>query len=190
MKPLDMLHQMCHSLLATTDVRALCKARGLASEAAKSPGILETLFLSSQGVSDVLNSLDSSEVALLHLLRFSNAPVKISFFARAYGDKGTYGTFNQRFQDTFAKVKQRLIRGGVLLWAEERQNSSTQQSKLKRSQFTLPVEFYGHLPPLIASTRAFDGHGNWKPNVACNKLIADLGRTRKKADDRIGSVAH
>ena len=35
MNPADMLHQMCHSLLAATDVKALCKARGLAPEAAK-----------------------------------------------------------------------------------------------------------------------------------------------------------
>ncbi len=79
MKPSDMLHQMCHSLLAAADVKALCKVRGLASDAIKSPGILETLFLSSQGVSDVLTSLDPSEVTLLHLLRNSHAPVDISF---------------------------------------------------------------------------------------------------------------
>ncbi|HJN09791.1 MAG TPA: hypothetical protein QF564_13950 [Pirellulaceae bacterium] len=188
MKPSDMLHQMCHSLLAAADVKALCKVRGLASDAIKSPGILETLFLSSQGVSDVLTSLDPSEVTLLHLLRNSHAPVDISFFARAYDNKGSYGTFNQRFQGTFAKVKQRLIRGGVLLWAEGRQNFSAQQSKLERSRFTLPLEFHCHLPPLIASPREFDGSGNWKPNVARDKLLADLRRTRKKADNQVFHV--
>ncbi len=188
MKSSDMLHQMCHSLLAAADVKVLCKARGLAAEAVKSPGILETLFLSSQGVSDVMNSLDRSEVALLHLLRKSGASVGISFFSRVYGEKGSYGTFNQRFQDTFTKVKQRLIRSGLLLWAEGRQIKSIQNSKLERSRFSLPVEFYSHLPPLLAAPREFDGNGNWKPDIARAKLIADLGRARKKTEEQIFQI--
>jgi len=50
MKPADMLHQMCHLVLAGTDVKAVCKARGLPSQAASSRGVLETLFLSTQGL--------------------------------------------------------------------------------------------------------------------------------------------
>jgi hypothetical protein len=188
MKPADMLHQMCHSLLEATDVKALCKARGLAPEAAKSPGILETLFLSSQGVSEVLNSLEPNEVALLHLLKSSNTPVDVSFFAAAYGDKGSRGTFNQRYQGTFAKVKQRLIRGGVLLLCEGRKREYVQESKLERTRFALPDQFLAHLPPLIASPREFDGSGDWKPNVARDTLLADLGEPRKEADDRTFQV--
>jgi hypothetical protein len=189
MNPANMLHQMCHSLLAATDVKALCKARGLAPEAAKSPGILETLFLSSQGVSEVLCSLDPSEVAMLHLLKNANAPVDVSLFAGAYGQKEcSYGTFNQRYQDTFAKIKQRLIRGGLLLWSEGRKQEYVQDSKLERTRFAFPVQFHAHLPPLITSPREFDGSGNWKPNVARDKLIADLGRTRKKVDSQTFQV--
>jgi len=185
MKPSDMLHQMCHSLLATTDVKALCNARGLATEATKLPGILETLYLSSQGVSDVLKSLDPGEIVLLHLLKKSNVAKPISFFSRKYGIDGSYGTFNQRFKTTFAKVKERLIRSGVLLWAEVRQSASAQQSKLERSRFLLPVEFHGDLPPLIAAPRKFDGGGNWKPNVARDRFIAELFRTGKRNSDEL-----
>ena len=80
MKPLDMLSQMCRVVLADTDVKALCKARGLSPQATSSRGILETLFLSPQGVSNVFNSLDRNEVALLHLLKNYESPVGVAFF--------------------------------------------------------------------------------------------------------------
>ncbi len=125
MKPSDMLHQMCHALLAKTDVKALCQTRDLSPQAVSAPGILETLFLSQPGLSDVFNTLESNEIALLHLLKSAKEPVDIAFFSRAYGGGGhRYGTFNQRYEKTFAKVKTRLIRGGVLLWAEAGQNLS------------------------------------------------------------------
>jgi len=182
MKPSDMLHKMCHLVLAGTDVKAICKARGLPPEAAKSRGILETLFLSSQGLADAFESLDSKEIALLHLLKNANAPVDVSFFSRVYGGKHSYGTFNQRFQSCFAKVKQRLIRNGVLLSAEAPQNAWEKKSKMERWRFALPVEFHEHLPPLLPSPRQFDGDGNWQPNVVRDRLIAGLSRSQKGAD--------
>ena len=188
MKPLDMLSQMCRVVLADTDVKALCKARGLSPQATSSRGILETLFLSPQGVSNVFNSLDRNEVALLHLLKNYESPVGVAFFSRAYGGEHSYGTFNQRYQNVFAKVKKRLVRGGVLLWAEGRQNSWQKQSKMERWRFALPAEFHCHLPALIVSPRRFDGDGNWRPNVVRDKLIADLGCSRKNADDQIFQI--
>jgi len=181
MKPSNMLHQMCHVMLAGTDVKALCKARGLPPEAASSRGILETLFLSPQGLANVFESLDSNEVALLHLLKSAKAPVDVEFFSRVYGGKHSYGTFNQRFQSCFAKVKQRLVRNGVLLFAEGAQNVWEKKSKMERWRFALPTEFHEYLPPLLPSPRQFDGDGNWRPNVVRDKLIADVGRSRKNA---------
>ena len=181
MKPANMLHQMCHAVLAGTDIKALCKARGLPPQALSSRGILETLFLSPQGLTNVFESLDSNEIALFHLLKNSDASVGIEFFSRAYGGNHAYGTFNQRFQDCFAKVKQRLVRNGVLLFAEASQYSWEKKSKMERWQFALPVEFHEYLPTLLQSSRQFDGDGNWQPNVVRNRLIADLGRSRKKA---------
>lgn len=185
MKPLDMLHQMCHSLLAATDIKELCKARGFASEVLSSPGILETLFLSRQGVNEVLASLEPRELATLHLLRNVDGPVDVSFFARVYGKGNSRGTFSQRFQDVFTQVKQRLIRRGVLLWSEERQNASKKQSKLELTRLALPVEFYNSLPPLLAEARKFAGTGDWNPNIASDKLIEELGKAGGKTKDQL-----
>lgn len=179
MKLSDMLPQMCHGLLAATDVKAICQARGLPPQAAKSRGILETLFLSPQGVRNVFDSLDPNEIALLHLLKHSASPVDIAFFSRVYGSQQSYGTFNRRFQNVFAKIKQRLVRSGVLLWAETPAGSWEKKSKMERWRFALPAEFHAHLPPLIPTPRSFDGDGNWRPNVVRDKLIADLGLARK-----------
>ncbi len=170
-----MLHQMCHDLLAGPDVKALCKVRGFPSEASASLGILETLFLSSQGLSDSFATLDAKEVALLHLLKNSNKAVDVSFFASAYGDKSTYGTFNQRYQDCFAKVKQRLVRSGVLLMGEVSSSSRTKKkSRLERCRFALPTDFHPYLPRLIQSSQQFEGDGNWRANVVRDQMIADL----------------
>jgi len=184
MKPAEMLHQMCHVVLAGTDVKALCKARGFPSQAASSRGILETLFVSPQGLSPVFKSLDRNEIALLHLLK-NTGPVDVAFFSRAYGGKHSYGTFNQRFQNVFAKVKQRLVRGGVLLLAEAPQGISGLSSKMERWRFALPTEFHGQLPPLIQSPRQLDGDGNWRPNVVRDQLSADIGRSRQNAGDEM-----
>ena len=174
MKPYEMLHQMCHGVLAGVDVKALCKARGFPPEAASSRGILETLFLSPQGLSNVFTALDSSEIAVLHLLKSASAPVDVTFFTRVYSGKHSYGTFNERFKNCFAKVKQRLIRSGVILLAEAPQGVWEKNSKMERWRFALPTEFHGHLPPLIESTRQLEGDGNWRSNVVRGKLIADL----------------
>jgi len=182
MKPSDMLHKMCHEVLAGTDLKALCKARGLSPQAASSRGILETLFLSTQGLSDVFDSLDAKEIASLHLLKNAKVPVDVSFFGRIYGGNHSYGcTFNQRYQNCFAKVKKRLVRTGILLLAEAPQAVWEKKSKMERWRFALPVEFHGHLPPLIPSSRQFDGEGNWRPNVVRDKLSKDLGRSNKGA---------
>ncbi len=181
MNTLEMLNRMCHGLLAGSDVKAICKARGFPAEAGASPGVLETLFLSPRGLGGVFATLDSNEIALLHLLKHSSAPVSVSLFSRVYAGKHSYGTFNQRFQDVFAKVKQRLVRKGVLLWAEARQGLREKTSKMERYRFALPAEFHPHLPPLIPSPRHFDGDGDWRRSVVGDKLIADLGRSGKKA---------
>jgi hypothetical protein len=185
MKPSEMLHQMCHSLLAATDVKELCATRGFASEALSSPGILETLFLSPQGVSDVLASLEPGELATLHLLRHVGGPVDVSFFARVYGKGNSRGTFSQRYQAVFTQVKRRLIRCGVLLWSEERQNAFKKQSKLERTRLALPVEFYNHLPRLIPEAREFAGAGDWKPSVASDKLFEGLGNPAGKSKEQL-----
>ena len=184
MKPSKMLHQMCHGVLTGADIKALCKARGLPPEAASSRGILETLFLSPQGLSNVFDALDSNEIAPLHLLKSVGTPVDVTFFARVYGGKSSGGTFNQRFQKCFAKVKQRLVRSGVILLAETPQGAWQKNSKMERWRFALPAEFHSHLPPLIKSPRQFEGDGDWRSNVVRDKLSADLS-SRKNAGNLV-----
>ena len=187
MKPVDMLHQMCHVVLAGTDVKAVCKTRGFPAQAASSRGVLETLFLSSQGLSQAFDSLDRNEIALLHLLKITG-PVNVAFFSPAYGCNHTYGTFNQRFQSVFRKVKRRLVRGGVLLLAEASQAVWEKKSKMERWRFALPAEFYEHLPALIQSPSELQGDGTWKPNVVRDQINADLGRSRNKAGDAVVQI--
>ena len=69
MNQTEMLHQMCHEVLAEADVRAICKNRGLPNQAASSRHLLENLFLSDAGVAVAMRTLDRTEIALLHLLR-------------------------------------------------------------------------------------------------------------------------
>jgi hypothetical protein len=184
MKPADMLHQMCHVVLAGTDVKAVCKVRGFPPQATSSRGVLETLFLSAQGLSQAFDSLDRNEIALLHLLK-NTGPVDVAFFSRVYGGWYSNGTFSQRFQNAFAKVKQRLVRSGVLLLAEKSHGAWEKTSKMERWRFALPVEFYEHLPPLIQSPIQLAGEGAWRPNVARDQFNADLGRSAKKAEDAV-----
>ena len=115
MNQTEMLHQMCHEVLAEADVRAICKNRGLPNQAASSRSMLEALFLSDTGVADAMRRLDRKEIALLHLLRSQDKPVDVAFFSRLdppQKERWSYGTFSQRFQGVFARVKDRLVRRG------------------------------------------------------------------------------
>src|SRR5262249_30118709 len=116
----EMLHQMCHEVLAEVDIRAICKNRGLPNQAASSRPMLESVFLSDTGVAVAMRALERTEIGLLHLLRGQDEPVDVSFFRRLdpSQSKGwSYGTFSQRFQGVFTRVKDRLVRGGILLLA-------------------------------------------------------------------------
>jgi hypothetical protein len=145
-----MLHQMCHEVLAEADVKAICKNRGLPNQAASSRAMLEALFLSDTGVAGAMRTLDRMEIALLHLLGSQDKPVDVAFFSRldpAPKERWSYGTFTQRFQGVFSKVKDRLVRKGILLLALGPE-SLTKQTRMERWQFALPRQLARHLPPL------------------------------------------
>ncbi len=114
MNQTEMLHQMCHEVLAEADVKAICKNRGLPSQAASSRPLLETLFLSDVGVADAMRALAPAEIALLHLLSGQDKPVDVAFFSRLDPPQRqgwSHGTFSQRFQGLFSRVKDQLVRG-------------------------------------------------------------------------------
>ena len=178
MNQTEMLHQMCHEVLAEADVRAICKNRGLPNQAASSRSMLETLFLSDAGVAVAMHTLDSTEIALLHLLRSQDKPVDVAFFSRLDPPQSkawSYGTFSQRFQGVFSRVKDRLVRGGILLLALGPE-SLTKKTKMERWQFALPVQLARHLPPLLESAKRLSGEGDFCRDVAREKLKTALGQ--------------
>jgi hypothetical protein len=187
-----MLHQMCHEILAEADVRAICKNRGLPNQAASSRSLLETVFLSDAGVPAAMRTRDRMEIALLHLLRSQSKPVDVSFFSRLdprQSERWSYGTFSQRFQEVFARVKDRLVRGGILLLALGPE-SWTKKTKMERWQFALPLQFARHLPPLVESAKRLSGEGDWRTDVAREKLKTAVGQgaNRETKNDSIEIV--
>ncbi len=189
MNQAKMLHQMCHEVLAETDIKAICKNRGLPSQAASSRPLLESLFLSEAGVAVAMSQLDRTEIALLHLLRSHDKPVNIAFFSRmdpSPSKERAYGTFTQRFQGLFSRVKERMVRGGVLLLSlgPETESMST---KMERWQFALPSQFARHLPPLIESAKRLSDEGDWRSEVAREKLKTAVGQGAdpETQDDRV-----
>jgi hypothetical protein len=173
-----MLHQMCQEVLTEADVRALCKNRGLPNHAASSRPMLETLFLSDAGVAVAMRTLDRTEIALLHLLRSQDKPVDVAFFSRLdppRSERWSHRTFSQRFQGVFSRVKDRLVRGGILLLALGPE-SLTKKTKMERWQFALPVQLARHLPPLVESAKRLGGEGDWRGDVAREKLKAAVGQ--------------
>jgi hypothetical protein len=152
---------------------------------------LESLFLSPAGVADAMNALDRTEIALLHLLRSRDEPVDAAFFHRLNpppSQARVYGTFSQRFQGVFARVKDRLVRGGILLLALAPE-SLTPKTKMERWRFSLPVQFARHLPPLVES-KPLAGEGDWRSDAAREKLKTAIrqGGDRESKTDRVEIV--
>jgi hypothetical protein len=139
-----------------------------------------------------MRTLDRSEIALLHLLRAQDKPVDVAFFSRLdppKNDRWFYGSFTQRFQGVFSKVKDRLVRRGILLLALGRETFA-KKTKMERWQFAFPVQFARHLPPLIESAKSLSGEGDWRGNVAREKLksAGGPGAPRESKHDRVEIV--
>jgi hypothetical protein len=184
-----LLHQMCDDLLAAVDIKAICKNRGLPVQATSSRPLLESLFLSDTGVAAALATLDRTEIALLHLLHALGKSVDVSFFGRLDPPKKepwSYPTFTQRFQGVFAKVKERLVRRGLLLMGLA-PDGFYKKTNMERWEFAFPVQFARHLPPLLESPKSFDGEGDWRSNVAREKLKTGVGQLEagETGDDKL-----
>ncbi len=145
------LRQMCQTELSRADINAICKNRGFSSRIASSSSLLEGSYLSSTGVSQVMEGLSHEEVILLHYLKYQSDPVNISAFGSIYGVEQTgfmNRTFNQRYKDVFNNVKQKLIRKGILLYAEDK-IIFRGNTKLERTIFVFPKEFHSFLPSIF-----------------------------------------
>jgi hypothetical protein len=125
-----------------------------------------------------MRALDRTAIALLHLLRSHDKPVDVAFFSlldSLQSEGWSHGTFSQRFQGVFSRVKDRLVRAGILLLALGSESVS-RKTKMERWQFALPVQFARHLPPLVASAKPLSGEGDWRRGVAREKLKTAVGQ--------------
>lgn len=177
MNQTEMLHAMCQEVLSEADVKAVCKARRLPHQAVSSRSLLESLLVSDAGVDDAMAALEPPEIALLHLLKAIGKPVDVTFFHRLdpAGKKPAYATFTQRFQGVFAKVKERLVRRGLLLMALAPEGWP-KKTNMERWRFALPELFVHHLPPLVGSAKPLDGEAQWQSDVVRKKLQTATGR--------------
>ena len=179
-----MLNQMCHDVFSNADINAIRKARGFTKKETDSRSQFEGFYLSSIGVEDAMSALTAKEIACLHLLNRKSKEVDLTFFERIYGsaDRGEryyYGTFTQRYKDTFKDVKQNLLRRGLLVMAEQR--GRTDNAKMQRWRFRFPPEFAPYLPPLIPEPRHFDTPGDDRSAaVQREKVLEALGLPNAK----------
>jgi len=166
-----MLHQMCQTDLTDADLKAIIKNRHFSSQEVHSRGLLESFFLSDVGVVEALSSLSQEEVALLYLLKFLGDLVDVSCFARIYGQKDGryYGSFNQRYQPMFKKVRESLVHKGLLLMAAI--DDPNAKSKMERWRFRFPREFEPFLPPFFGETTPFSDGGDVRIEVPRRKLL-------------------
>ncbi len=183
----DMIHEMCRSVLSQADIKAICKIRSLPAAAADSHTLLETLFVTDSGLAAALQTLERNEVAALHLLLAIGKPVDVSFFRRVYPklEGSLFGSYTQQYQKVLAKVKERLVRNGLLVMTLG--HSWSKKSQMERWQFAVPPSFAPHLPPLVESAGHFTGDGDWRPEVARHKLQTVVGRSSgaETKEDRI-----
>ena len=178
-----MLKQMCENDLSDADIKAICKSRGFPVKEAASRDIFENFFISTIGIKEALNSLTYEEVVFLHLLNKINKEVDIEYFERLYGSaksdgKYYYGTSTQRYKETFKKVKDNLVRKGVLIIREQEARAYRTTTKMDRWEFRFPPEFSDFLPP-VAKASEFEKAGNFKREVLRNKLLEIIGEDQK-----------
>lgn len=179
----SMLKQMCKSDINDSDIKAICKSRGFPAKEATSRDVFENFFISTIGIKEALNSLTYEEVVFLHLLNKINKKVDIEYFERLYGSakpaKGYYyGTFNQRYKETFKRVKKNLVQKGVLIIIEQEASAYISSTKLERLRFSFPQEFGEFLPPVVRAS-TFKKAGNFKRKVLRNKLLEIIGGEQK-----------
>jgi hypothetical protein len=81
------------------------------------------------------------------------------------------------------------VRGGILLLALGPE-TLTKQTKMERWQFALPVQLARHLPPLVESAKRLSGEGEWRTDVAREKLKTAVGQwaNRETKNDSVEIV--
>jgi len=171
----SMLKQMCESDINDSDIKAICKSRGFPAKEATSRDVFENFFISTIGIEGALNSLTYKEVVFLHLISKMKKEVGIKYFERLYGCAESangyyYMTFTKQYKETFKKVKNNLVRKGVLIGIVKEQETYVKYTKMERWRFSFPPEFVEFLPPL-ARASTFNEAGDFKREVLRDKLL-------------------
>lgn len=185
----EMLEAMFGHGLGRADMKAIGKSRGFSREETSSPELMRHIFLTDTGVRKALASLGRDEILVLHLLSCLGRPVDVAFFERLYtADRSPdvyYGSFNERYGGVFKQVKSRLVRCGVVLFAEQRgYYIEKTTSKLERLRFLFPQQLEPCLPPPLAATR-LDAPASrvLRRDVLRPKLLEIIGRGPKAERD-------
>lgn len=171
----QLVSEMVHNILSNADIKAICKSRAFPDTAASSKTLFEHTFLSSTGLKTAINTLTPTEIAVLHLLRFENRTVEVSFFERVYGNPKTvqryyYGTFTQQFKPIFDSVQNRLVRKGLLIITEAKSNALN-KTKMELWRYYFPPEFGAYLPALTAGAFHSDTAGSTRADPFRAELL-------------------
>ena len=179
-----MLAEMCQHILSDTDIKAICKIRGLSARGASQRTVLENYLLSDIGLDAAFGSLKREEITLLHLLKLEGKVVDIRFFEPLSPKKQSrYGTFTQRYTPVFKIVQSALIRKGILLIA----TAPGTATKMERWRFRFPRELEPFLPPIFPITKPFSVNGNVNHAALRRRITVILEyRRRPTLSDRRG----
>ena len=194
----QLLSSMCAEL-PDTDLNAIRKARGFSASESASRTSFANFYLTSIGLTDVLEQLSLEETLALRLL-YEMGEVDISFFERLYGAGNTHGTYTQRYKPTFDTVKKNLVRRGLVVMAEVKVRGDTVQ--LQRWRFALPPEFTPFLKLLPSIQNSQAGQVNESvirkklfllinpvPSVSNNALAIMVKQGSLYLNDQIFSIA-
>ena len=146
---------MCESILTKSDIKEICKARGISSKETMSKTHFENFFLSHIGVAEVIKTLSQEEIIFLNYLVCKEKEVDITFLKNINLTDTRGYSFTERYKNLFTEVKSTLIRKGILLIREDDFHWD-KKSKLEKYRFSFPSEFYQFLPPLVSAPSLFD----------------------------------
>jgi hypothetical protein len=161
----QLISSMCAEL-PDADLNAIRKARGFSASETASRTSFANFYITSVGLTNVLEQLSLEENITLHLL-LETGEVDISFFERLYGAGNSRDTYTQRYKPTFDAVKKNLVRRGLVIMAEVKTHGDTVQ--LQRWRFAIPPEFapFLRLLPSVQNSHA----GQINESVTRKKLF-------------------
>ena len=164
-----------YKLLSATDIKTICKSRKLPVNQHLTADTFKNFICSSVGIDSAISLLSFEEIAALLLIK-ADESLDVSHYAILYKEEG-YGTFTQRYQNTYKAVMQNLVRKGILLIDDDNYGDS----KLERIRFTFPKEFKNRLPAPFSNII----EGNYKIEDSDVTLRNKISKIYKEPPDNI-----